>query len=135
ANIAKLWTEGMEAFAETYSVLPIRLPYRRKDPRGWAEFRHQLGEHSAIGSAHTQAAVQLGRPTIFALEAELRRLPVPARVLVGDEDTPCVEPAIFMKRTIPSAGRVVSPQSRHTINREEPDRFNAAVLDFLHTVE
>jgi len=79
--------------------------------------------------------VQRRRPTIFDLEPHLRQLQVPTLILIGDEDEPCVEPAVFMKRVIPAAGLVVIPQSGHTINLEEPALFNQAVLDFCHAVE
>ena len=55
--------------------------------------------------------------------------------LCGDEDEPCLEPGLYLKRTIPSAGLSVLPQSGHTINLEEPDVFNHLVLEFLATVE
>jgi hypothetical protein len=40
-----------------------------------------------------------------------------------------------MKRKIPTAGLVVLPKAGHTINLEEPDLFNRAVLDFLTAVD
>lgn len=133
--VALLRNEGMHAFAEVYSLGATRLPYRRKDPRGWAEFREQLAGHSALGSALTQLGVQRRRPTVFSMKEELNRLRVPALVLLGDEDEPCVDPGVFMKRQIPSAGLAVIPQSGHTINLEEPHLFNQAVLDFFRVVE
>ena len=75
------------------------------------------------------------RPTIYALEDQLRQLPVPTLVLIADEDEGCVEPGIFMKRRISRSGLAVFPQSGHTINLEEPDQFNRAVLEFLTAVE
>jgi pimeloyl-ACP methyl ester carboxylesterase len=60
---------------------------------------------------------------------------VPTLVITGDEDEPCLEPALFMKRSIPTAGLVVLPKSGHTINLEEPDAFNRAISDFLTAVE
>ena len=75
------------------------------------------------------------RPTIFALEEKLLQLQVPTLVMIGDEDGPCVEPAVFMKRKIPNAGLAVFPQSGHTINLEEPDLFNRTVQEFLTAVE
>jgi hypothetical protein len=36
---------------------------------------------------------------------------------------------------IPSAGLLVIPRAGHTINLEEPDVFNRAVLDFISEVE
>src|SRR5215475_3987977 len=56
-------------------------------------------------------------------------------VMTGDEAEPCLDPAIFMKRKIPSAGLVIMPKAGHTINLEDPDGFNRAVLDFLTAVD
>ena len=131
----RLETEGMEAVAELYARGPARVQFLRKDPKGWEEFKKGLAAHSATGSAHTFRGAILRRPTIFALEDKLRALEVPTLIMIGDEDEPCVEPAIFMKRHIPRSGLVVLPQSGHTINLEEPDLFNRAVLDFLTAVE
>ena len=131
----RLESEGMGPVAENYSRGPTRVQLMRKDPRGWEEFRASLGQHSATGSAHTFREVILKRPTILQLEDRLRALDVPTLVMTGDEDEPCVDPAVFMKRCIPSAGLVVLPQTGHTINLEEPDLFNRAVLDFLTAVE
>jgi pimeloyl-ACP methyl ester carboxylesterase len=65
----------------------------------------------------------------------MQALQVPTLVLVGDEDEPCIEPSLFMKRHIPHCGLVVFPQSGHAINLEEPATFNHACLEFLHAVE
>ena len=127
--------EGMEKFADGYARGPERVQFLRKDPVGWAKFHAGLAAHSALGSALTFRGVQMKRPTIYELENHLRRIKVPTLVVIGDEDTPCVEPAIFMKRSIPACGLAVFPQSGHTINLEEPDLYNRTVLDFLATVE
>ena len=55
--------------------------------------------------------------------------------MTGDEDDPCVRPAVFMKERIPRCGLSVFPRSGHAINLEEPDLFNRTVLDFLLEVE
>jgi pimeloyl-ACP methyl ester carboxylesterase len=75
------------------------------------------------------------RPTIFALEPQLNTFQVPTLIVIGDEDEPCVDPAVFMKRHIPSAGLLVLPQSGHAVNLEEPALFNAAVLEFFRLAE
>lgn len=128
-------TQGMRPFTERYAVGPTRIQLKRKDPQGWEEFHAQLAEHSALGSALTMEGVLLRRPTIFALKERLNQLHVPALIVVGDEDEPCLEPALFMKREIPAAGLVVLPQTGHTVNLEEPALFNQTVLDFLRMVE
>ena len=128
-------TQGVEAVAQFYTRGPARVQLLRKDPESWQEFYRGFITHSAIGSAHTLRGVILQRPTIFALQPKLQQLSVPTLIMTGDEDDPCVEPAIFMKRHIPGSGLVVFPQSGHAINLEEPDLFNSMVLDFLTLVE
>ena len=78
---------------------------------------------------------QAARPSFFDFEDELRRLVVPTLLVVGDEDDPCLETNLFLKRSIPAAGLWVVPKTGHAVNLEEPDAFNRAVLDFFGTVE
>ncbi len=128
-------TEGMEKFADGYARGAERLQFLRKDPMGWAKFHAGLAAHSAQGSSLTFRGVQMKRKTIYQLEKELQQIRIPTLVMIGDEDTPCVEPAIFMKQNIPGAGLAVFPQAGHTINLEEPDLYNWTVSDFLTAVE
>jgi len=127
-------SKGMGSFAETYSLGPTRVQLENKDPRGWREFRDQLGEQSAKGSASTMRGVQRNRPSIFDLQDAMRALRVPTLIMTGDEDEPCLVPNVFMKRVIPSSALVVLPNSGHAINLEEPALFNAAVEEFLSQV-
>ncbi len=128
-------TTSGEAFAARYGEGPTRVQFQNKDPRGWREFRDQLAEHSLVGAALTMRGVQKERPSLFDLEDQMRTLTVPTLVMTGDEDEPCLVPNVFMKRSIPSAALVVLANSGHTINLEEPERFNAAVADFVAQVE
>lgn len=131
----RLEQEGMRAVAEFYARGPTRQPFMYKDPRGWQEFFEHFCQHSAEGSARTLRGVQIKRPTIYQLEAQLDRLQVPTLIIVGDEDEPCLEPGLFMKRHIPRSGLAIFPKTGHTLNLEEPDLFNRTVLDFLTTIE
>jgi pimeloyl-ACP methyl ester carboxylesterase len=79
--------------------------------------------------------VQKARPSVFELEGELRKVTVPTLIVTGDEDEPCLEPDLFLKRVIPTAGLWVVPKTGHTVNLEEPDLFNRAVQDFFTAVE
>ena len=126
---------GAEGAARIYAAGPTRVQFENKDARGYAEFVAMLAEHSARGSALTMRGVQKQRPSLWDLEAELKALAVPTLLVTGDEDEPCLEPKLFLKRTIMSAGLLVVPKSGHTINLEEPDLFNRAVQDFFTSVE
>ncbi len=126
---------GMQAFAEKYAYGPSRVQFENKDPRGFAEFKRMLAEHSPLGSVNTQLGVQRERPSLYDLVGEMKRLMVPTLVLMGDEDWPCLLPGVLMKQSIPSAALSVIPNSGHAINLEEPDEFNRIVGGFLAQVE
>ncbi len=128
-------TEGMRKAAELYAQGPTRVQFMDKDPVGWQEFFEHLAEGSARGHALTLRGVQMTRPSIFDLGPQLERCEVPTLIVTGDEDEPCLEPGLFMKRRMAYAGLLVIPKSGHTINLEEPDLFNRAVLDFLTAVD
>ncbi len=130
-----LLDEGMAAFAEKYAYGPTRVQFENKDPRGFAEFKKALAEHSALGSANTQIGVQGQRPSLYDLGGEMRSMTVPTLVLIGDEDWPCLAPSLLMKREIPSAALAVMPNCGHTINLEDPDQFNRIVGDFIVQVD
>jgi pimeloyl-ACP methyl ester carboxylesterase len=127
--------EGMARVADWYSRGPTRVQFLDKDPKGWQEFHDRLAAGSARGHALTMQGVQMKRPSVFDLGDRMEALRVPTLVVTGDEDEPCLEPALFMKRKIASAGLVVLPRAGHTINIEEPEAFNRAVLDFLTAVD
>ena len=130
-----LLSEGMQKFAERYAYGPTRVQFENKDPRGFAQFKKELGEHSALGSANTQLGVQGHRPSLYDLVDGMRALTVPTLILTGDEDWPCLTPSVMMKREIPSAALAVMPNCGHTINLEDPDLFNRIVGDFIAQVE
>jgi pimeloyl-ACP methyl ester carboxylesterase len=67
AGVAALRTEGMAAFAEKFAYSPPFEQLRNKDPRGFAQFKRELAEHSAIGSANTRRGVQGHRPSLYDL--------------------------------------------------------------------
>jgi len=118
-----------------YALGPTRVQYQVKDPRGWAEFAGQLAGQSAKGHALTMRGVQMKRPSLWELVDGMRRIDLPTLILTGDEDEPCLEPALLMKRNIATSGLVVMPFSGHAINVEEPEMFNREVLAFLMRVE
>ena len=127
--------QGSHQFAKTYALGASRVQFQNKDPRGWAEFAQQLGEHDAVGSANTMRGVQATRPSLYDLEASLAALAVPTLVIVGDEDDHCLQPGLFLKRTIPACGLLVLPKVGHTLNLEVPERFNSFLGEFVATVE
>ncbi len=125
----------MAKAAAGYALGPTRVQFQNKDRRGWAEFANQLAEHTTEGSALTMRGVQARRPSLFDLVEQMKSIAAPTLVMTGDEDWPCLEPALLMKRTIPTAALVVMPNAGHAINLEDPAAFNQHIADFFHSVD
>jgi pimeloyl-ACP methyl ester carboxylesterase len=114
---------------------PTRIQLKRKDPRGWAEFKRDLAGHSAQGMAMTCRNFQGRRPSLQDFAAEFAAMPMPVQIMLGDEDAPCIETSLFLKRTIPASGLWMAPQTGHAPNLEDPAGFNRALQDFFDAVE
>lgn len=134
-TIALIEGQGMAEASKTYALGPSRVQFQNKDPRGWAAFAANLAGHSTKGSGLTMRGVQARRPSLWDLTDRMARLEVPTLVMTGDEDHPCLEPGLLMKRTIPAAALVVFPNTGHAVNLEEPDLFNRTLDEFFQQVE
>ena len=135
-DIARMFqNEPIEVAAANYARAPMRRTFQAKDPRGFAEFERQLAEHSGTGSALTMLNIQLKRPSLSDLETRLRGFAVPLLVIVGDEDFPCIDGSLFLKRVVPTAALLVIPRAGHTITSEEPCAVNAALGELFNATE
>ena len=135
-EIARMFqSEPIEIAAARYAGAPMRQTFQAKDPRGFSEFKGMLAEHSGTGSALTMLNLQLKRPTLWDMEKRLRDFTVPLLVIVGDEDFPCLDGSLFLKRVVPTAGLLVIPCAGHTINSEEPAAVNAALAELFGAAE
>jgi pimeloyl-ACP methyl ester carboxylesterase len=135
ATAARFDREGMAPVAAAKARAGNRVQFIGKDPRGFAEFERQYTEHSALGSRNTQLGVQRNRPSLYDFADAMTRSTVPTLILSGDEDEPCLEPSLYMKRLMPLAGLAFFPKTGHVLNLEEPDLFNRHCADFFHRVE
>lgn len=127
--------EGMAKAAETYALGPARVQFQTKDHAGWLAFKTALAHRSAAGAAATMRGLQARRPSIYEFDADVAACAVPCLIVVGDEDEPALDPSLYLKRLWPACGLVVFPRTGHTINLEEPDRFNAEVFRFVSLVD
>ena len=135
AAAAQAFEVDVRVAAELHATGPARLQLKRKDERRWNEFRDRLAMHSPLGAANTLRGVQMRRPLLSALTPQMRALQVPTLVIAGDEDDRSLEPSLLLKRSILRAGLEVFPNSGHTLNVEEPERFNRALANFFSEVE
>ena len=127
--------KGAAGLVAAVAAGPTRIQLQNKDPRGFAEFARNLGEHPARGSANTMRNYQGKRPSLTDFTAELAAMTLPVLIAVGDEDEPCIETSLFLRRTIPASGLWMAPRTAHGMNLEEPAAFNDQVERFIHAVQ
>lgn len=128
-------SEDPAELAQALGLSATRVQLLVKDPLGWRQFVDHLSEHSPLGSALTLRGYQALRPSLFDLETELAACRLPTLLVVGDEDDPCIETNLFLKRTMATANLWMLPGTGHAVNLEEPAAFNDGVQRFLSAVD
>ena len=133
---AKMFAENtMADAAAKYGDGATRQAHKNKNPRSYAHFIKMLSEHSSLGHSLTMANLQAKRPTLWDMQADLKKISPPILIVVGDEDDWCLDASVFLRRTAPTAGLVVVPRTGHTLTSEEPEKFNAALAEFFAEAE
>ena len=125
---------GIEGFAAAILRHPIFAGFAARGPAEAAAIRGMITSHPAHGVAHTARRTLANRPSIFALEEKLRALPVPALILVGEKDLPCLAPSTYMQERIPNALLHVMQGCGHFNNLERPAEFNAVIDAYLQRI-
>lgn len=127
-------TGGTDGFAAAILQHPIFGGYAARGPAEAEALRRMVTAHPAHGVAHTARRTLGRRPPIFALEAQLQALVVPALIVVGEKDLPCRAPSAYMQQRIPHAELRVMPGCGHFNNLEWPAEFNRVVGAFLQRI-
>ncbi len=135
AATADMMEKATRLDAEQICVSSTRVQLQNKDEIGWRMMVEHLADHPPKGSAKVLRNVQGKRPSLYDLEAELAAVKVPVLLIVGDEDEPCLNVNIFMKRAMPAAQLAMLPGCGHPINHEEPALFAWLVERFLTSVD
>ena len=121
--------------AEAMSHGPTRVQLLNKDPQGWRIATDHFASHPAAGSARVLRNIQAKRPSLYDLEAGLAAVKAPVLLIVGDEDEPCLDVNLWMKRRMPTAQLVVLPGTGHVLTAEEPALVNSLMERFLSSVD
>ncbi|KAK5172205.1 uncharacterized protein LTR77_003843 [Saxophila tyrrhenica] len=94
-----------------------------------AQVKHRNAEGLAMAARGMLA--QRDDSVINALPA----IKVPSLVVVGADDKGFLNAAEYMAKKIPDCKKVVIPGAGHAVNMDQPEAFNAAVLEFLEAVK
>ena len=107
----------------------------RFEREGLAPIASSTAERRTATHRSAKGLAYAGRGMLTQKDARvINSLPditVPALVVVGANDTPFLKAADYMAAKINGAQKVVIPAAGHAANIDQPDIFNAAILDFL----
>src|SRR5919197_2689716 len=124
-------TQGMDAMAEFAMAANPNLAERLVlDPGAKAEFYEEYRRLTPIGYANSLRALL----AMDHITDELPKLRMPVLLIGGDRD-PSLFPMKVMQREIRGSKLVVLAPASHFANRDQPEAWNRAVLDFLARVE
>ncbi len=123
--------EGMDAMAEFAIVSNPNVAGRVKlDPRARDEIFAMYRRLTPIGYANSLRALI----AMDYMADQLPKIRVPALLVCGDEDPSLGPMKVILKKIMGSRLVVLSPAG-HFANRDQPEAFNRAVLDFLEKVD
>jgi pimeloyl-ACP methyl ester carboxylesterase len=124
-------TQGMDAMAEFAMASNPNLSERvALDPGAKAEFYEEYRRLTPIGYANSLRALL----AMDHITDELPTLRMPVLLIGGDRD-PSLAPMRVIHRKVRGSKLVVLSPASHFANRDQPEAWNRAVLDFLARVE
>jgi len=109
-------------------------PSSRFDAEARAFIRRGLLEHAphALSAILRQVISRVTAPQ--ALAADLQKLRLPVLVIVGEDDTPALEPCRRLAELLPNGQLSVVPGAGHVVNLGAPGAFNDLLEKFLEQV-
>src|SRR5436309_13141549 len=120
-------TQGMDAMAEFAMAANPNLSERLAlDPEAKAEFYEEYRQLTPIGYANSLRALL----AMDHITDQLSTLRMPVLLVGGDRD-PSLAPMKVMRQKIRGSTLVVLAPASHFANRDQPEAWNRAVLDFL----
>lgn len=122
--------QGMDAMAEYAMAANPNVAGRLAlDPNAKAEFYEEYRRLSPIGYANAlRALIAMDHITDQLPQLAKHRIPV---LLVGGDRDPSLGPMKVMHRKIAGSKLVVLAPASHFANRDQPEAWNRAVLEFL----
>jgi pimeloyl-ACP methyl ester carboxylesterase len=121
------WNKSREEMAQRLEKEGINVLLEQARAGGRSEISLK---QNPVGLAHMSRNV-VGQHDSWVIE-NLDKVRVPALILVGEKDTAFLQAADYMAKTIPGANKFVVPNAGHPANIDNPEFFNARILEFLH---
>jgi pimeloyl-ACP methyl ester carboxylesterase len=123
--------QGMDAMAEfAMATNPNVMERLRIDPAAREEFYEEYRRLAPIGYANSLRALL----AMDHITADLPKIRVPVLLIGGDRD-PSLDPMRVIHRKIRGSKLVVLSPASHFANRDQPEAWNRAALQFLARVD
>jgi pimeloyl-ACP methyl ester carboxylesterase len=123
-------SQGMDAMAEFAMTANPNVAGRLAlNPDAKAEFYEEYRRLTPIGYANSlRTLIAMDHITAELPRLARRRIPV---LLIGGDQDPSLGPMKVMHRKIPGSRLVVLSPATHFANRDQPEAWNRAALEFL----
>lgn len=128
----RLERDGIEPFIDFWQSIPLFASQASLPSAVWEVQRAGRLRNSIVGLATSLRGMGTGSQP--ALHDRLSEVRVPALLLAGELDIRYTGIAQEMARSLPDAAMHTVPGGGHAAHLEQPERFNALVLDFLRRV-
>ena len=124
--------EGIEAFVDRWERQPLFASQHRLPAATRQALRASRLANRPRGLANSLRG--MGTGTMEPVHARLADLRLPVLLITGALDAKYVTLSHAMAEAMPDARLVIVPDAGHTVHLEQPEAFDAAVLDFLNAV-
>lgn len=122
------WNATAEKWARGFEEKGLDL-LRERSP----EMRRAIPDHRSVQGLANAARGMLAQRDSTVIDL-LPTIKVPTLVIVGDRDEPFLAPCRYMASKIPGARLEIIAGAGHAANIDQPDAFNAVLLEFLRSL-
>lgn len=129
ALAARIEKEGLEAFVDYWSALPLFAGLERRGPAFVAQIRAERMTNHIAGLACSLRG--MGAGAMDPLWDELAQVTFPCTFVAGQLDHGYVSSARRLAATVPHGRVEIVPRAGHTVHQERPEAFARVLEDHL----
>jgi 2-succinyl-6-hydroxy-2,4-cyclohexadiene-1-carboxylate synthase len=127
----RIENDGLEAFVNYWTSLPLFAGLERRGPSFVAQVRAERMSNRAAGLAESLRG--MGAGAMRPVWNELSRVTCPCTFVAGQLDHGYVASARRLAASVPNGRVVVVQRAGHTVHQERPDAFARLLLAHLET--